>query len=112
MDWRMMMNRVHRLMCTFHCRSAPCGATLGRMAHRSDPTHALVSDFRFSLRTLRRRPAYAVASTLTLALGIGATTAVFAVIDATLLRPLPYPRSDRLVAVGVLSKGPDGSDTP
>ena len=46
-------------------------------------------DLRSSLRALRREKAYAVTAVLTLALGIGATTAVFAVIDATLVRPLP-----------------------
>lgn len=57
------------------------------------------NDVRFALRTLRRYRQYTLASGLTLALGIGAATAVFSVIDATLLRPLPYDDADRLVAL-------------
>src|SRR5262249_37904203 len=54
---------------------------------------------RSAVRTLRRAPAFAVASILTMAVGIGATTAIFSVVDATLLRPLPYPDPNQLVSV-------------
>src|SRR5262249_12994108 len=56
-------------------------------------------DIRYSLRTWRRRPAFAAVAVLTLAVGIGAVTAVFSIIEAVLLHPLPYAHADRLVAV-------------
>src|ERR1051325_1762332 len=59
----------------------------------------LARDLRYAIRALRHRPGFAVASILTLALGIGATTALWSVLDPVLLRPLPYHRSDRLVAL-------------
>lgn len=54
---------------------------------------------KYALRTLLRAPGFAAASILTLALGIGASTAIFSVVDAVILRPLPYPESSRLVMV-------------
>ena len=58
-------------------------------------------DLRFALRQFKRNPAYSLTAILVIALGIGATAAVFSVVDRLLFRSLPYPDSDRLVSVGV-----------
>jgi putative ABC transport system permease protein len=68
----------------------------------------LATDVRFACRMMLRHPVYVIASTLTLALGIGATTAVFAVVDATLLRPLAYTAPERLVGLNAMMSNPDG----
>jgi len=57
----------------------------------------MLGDFRYAVRTLRSSPAFAAAAIVTLALGIGASTAIFSVTDAVLLRPLPYQDPERLV---------------
>lgn len=60
----------------------------------------LMYDLRYAIRQLRNTPGMALLAILTLALGVGANTAIFTVIDSVLLRPLPYIHSDRLVFIG------------
>jgi putative ABC transport system permease protein len=59
----------------------------------------LRQDIRYAMRTLLRRPGFAAVAILTLALGIGATTAIYSVVDAVLIRPLPWPHGERLVSI-------------
>jgi len=60
-----------------------------------------LQNVRFSLRTLRRNPGFALTAVLVLALGLGASTAMFSALDRILFRPLPYPEGDRLVQIGM-----------
>jgi putative ABC transport system permease protein len=59
----------------------------------------MLNEFRFAIRGLARTPGFTVVAVITLALGIGATTAVFTLVDSVLLRALPYPESDRILAI-------------
>jgi hypothetical protein len=71
------------------------------------PLETLLRDFKFALRTLRRSPGFALTTVVTLALGIGATTTIFSVVDHVLLRPLEYPNADRLVLL--VQRGSEGN---
>lgn len=73
----------------------------------SGPLIDLARDAAYAVRLLRRAPGFAAIALLTLALGVGANTAIFSVLNAVLLRPLPYAEPDRLAMVG--GRGPSGS---
>lgn len=66
----------------------------------------LWQDFRYALRTLRQKPGFAMVALLTLALGSGATTVMFTVINGVLFKPFPYAQPERLVSLQEQTNGP------
>lgn len=66
---------------------------------------ALLQNLKIAARSLLRQRVSSLAAGLTLALGIGAATAIFRVVYGVLLRPLPYPESERLITMGQTAKG-------
>jgi len=77
----------------------------GREAWQWPAIESVLHDLRLVFRRLRKSPGFAVTVLLTLAIGIGANTAVFSVVNSILLRPLPYPDSNRLVALWLNTSG-------
>src|SRR6266496_1432065 len=70
-----------------------------------------MNDLHFAVRQLLKKPAFTVIATITLGLGIGANTAIFSVVNAVLLRPLPYPHSEELVLLRERLVGPSGFES-
>jgi putative ABC transport system permease protein len=98
-------------------RARPTSAltTAPSQAPDADPPEeimvTLIHDARYAVRTLRRRPGFTVVSAITLALGIGATAAIFGVIDAMLFRPLRYPSPEQIVVVS-MTRGASLRESP
>src|ERR1700678_54292 len=67
----------------------------------------ILSDFKLIFRRLLKSPGFSATAILMLAFGIGATTAIFSIVDGVLLRPLPFPESDRLVVLADRLQGAD-----
>ena len=85
------------------------GAEQAKQLHRDERGFQglgqILQDTRYTLRQLRRSPGFTVTAILMLALGMGATTAIFSIVEGVLLRPLPFPDPDRLVILGDVLEG-------
>ena len=74
-----------------------------RRMHVNEFLESAAQDLRYAFRSFLRSPAFVLSATLALALGIGASTAVFSAVDRILFRSLPYPAPDRLVSIGIMT---------
>src|SRR6185369_7257009 len=87
---------MRRLLRQSH-RAPASRRTPRRCLEPKNVMESLIKDIRFGIRGLRRQPGFTAVVVLTLALGIGANTAIFSVVYSVLIKPLPFPRPDRMV---------------
>src|SRR5688572_15465514 len=92
-------NLLARYMAPLQQAQMPAAITLGAPAGYG--LRGISQDLRYAMRMLTRQPAFSLTVILPLAMGIGATTAMFSVVNGVVLKPLPYPESEDVVAVGV-----------
>jgi putative ABC transport system permease protein len=93
-----------RISARRHRRALP----VSPHAHHRDRMGTLLQDLRYATRTLRRNPGFALVVVVSLAIGIGANSLIYSVVDGLVLRPFPYPAPDRLVAIAATFPKADG----
>ena len=92
-------NRLAEYMAPLQQAHTPVAITPGAPAGHG--VRGIWQDVRYAMRMVRRQPAFSLTAILTIALGIGATTAMFSVVNGVVIKPLPYPESDGVVTIGV-----------